>query len=132
MKNKTTKKRLSSLLCLIVLISYGFGPRVTWPAFSIFLAGALLLLFFSAERIEDERVEHLKLKAIQGGLGLSFGVALVLMWLGGRPAVGVRALPVNLPSAFDLIIVTILIALGLFYYWRWQDGRAVARKHDDK
>jgi hypothetical protein len=25
-------------------------------------------------------------------------------------------------SAFEVLILILLIALGLFHYWRWQDG----------
>lgn len=122
MKNRTLQKRLSALLCLILIVLSCFVSWKVWPALSIGFAGALLLLYFTPERIEDERVEHLKLKAVQGGFGCSFSVALLLTWLGRRPGGGV-SVPVYLPSAFDLIIVAMLIALGLFYYWRWQDAR---------
>lgn len=116
------KKKLSAVLCLVLMVTWVLTPRMVWPAISIGLAGALLLLFFTPERVEDERVEHLKLKAVQSGFGFSFSVALLLTWLGRRPGGGIDV-PVYLPSAFDLIIVAMLIALVLFHFWRWKDGR---------
>jgi hypothetical protein len=81
----------------------------------------LMYLFFSKERIEDERVQMLKLRALC--------VAFFNAWaITGIVRFGVylqdRSVPPQTMSAYDVLFVTLIIALGLFHYWRWQDGRA--------
>lgn len=121
MKNRQSKKLLSACLSVAMFAGYFYVPHASWSAVSIGLAAALMLVFFSKESIEDERVENLKMKAIQGAFGLAFGVMLFLQWK-LRRSNGVSG-TLQLPSAFDMIIVTMLIALSLFYYWRWRDAR---------
>ena len=99
-----------------------FVPNATWSGASAMVAVCLLTAFLSRERIEDERVEHLKLKAIRVALVFSALVVFLQAW-----AVKVlsrdRAALYYL-SAFDLLILAMVVALSLFHYWRWQDGRA--------
>lgn len=98
-----------------------FNSDFRWSGASVTIATCLMVAFFSREKEQDERVEQLKLKALRLALPVSafamFGHALVLkLTSGGRT--GLRYL-----SAFDLLIFAMVIALGLFHYWRWQDGR---------
>ena len=99
-----------------------YEPDFRWSGASVMIATCLMVAFFSREKEHDERVEQLKLKAIRLSLACAaiavFGHALVLKLLNpGR--MGLRYL-----SAFDLLIIAMLLALGLFHWWRWQDGRA--------
>lgn len=95
-----------------------------WATVSSMVTGALFMLLFVPERVEDERVKQLKLKAITwgyvGGLLLVVGweniVRTILRW-DGIPGF----------SAFDVLIILTALALGLFRYWRWQDGRAATQ-----
>lgn len=98
--------------------SYFFMSAPDWFGCSVSVAACLLAIFFTPEKMEDERVEHLKLKAIRAAFVASFFLVLLQAWSIGRgPRTG------HFLSAFDLIIIAMLIALGLFHYWRWQDGR---------
>lgn len=99
-----------------------YNADFRWSGASVLIATCLMVAFFSREKEQDERVEQLKLKAVRLALPLSafavFGHALLLkLTSGGRT--GLRYL-----SAFDLLIIAMVIALGLYHYWRWQDGRA--------
>lgn len=90
------------------------GPDV------IYVMG-LIYLFFSKETIEDERVQLLKLKSI--------GIAFFNAWaITGVVRFGVyqqdRSTPPQTMSAYDVMFVALVIALALFHFWRWQDGRA--------
>ena len=95
------------------------------------IVGALLMIFCAKEAVNDERVEHLKLKAAK--TGLLFGTLAVMlvqvasmMSQSGQPQSMRRILviaDVQL-SAFDVLIVIMVITLGCYYYGRWQDGRA--------
>jgi len=99
-----------------------FVPNATWSGASVMIAGCLLGAFLRREKIEDERVEHLKLKAIRSGLTLAAIVVFLQAW-----AVKVLSrdrAAVHYLSAFDLLIIAMVVALSLFHYWRWQDGRA--------
>ena len=83
----------------------------------------LAMLLFSRERVHDERVEHLKLKAISYGLVASLLTASLCN-------TGSKMLKISYPrltlSAFEVLILILVIALSLFHYWRWQDGREKA------
>ena len=95
--------------------------REPWPAASASIALALALIFFTREPNHDERVEQLKLKAISVGFGVGLIVMTIFSLLGKIP-LGITHLPAL--SGIDSMILVLLIALGLFYYWRWRDGRA--------
>ena len=102
-----------------------FSDDFRWSGAAVLIATCLMVAFFSREKAQDERVEQLKLKALRLALPVSafavFGHAVLLkLTSGNRP--GLRYL-----SAFDLLIIAMVIALALFHYWRWQDGRAVER-----
>lgn len=81
----------------------------------------LLYLFFSKEKIEDERVQLLKLKAICiaffNGWAVTGAVRFVVYLQD-------RSTPPRTMSAYDVMFVTLIIALACFHFWRWQDGRA--------
>ncbi len=80
----------------------------------------LLLLFFSRETVEDERVQELKLKALT--VGFFTGWAIV-----GAVRFGTylrdRQIAPRTMSAYDAMLVMLAIAHGLFIWWRWRDGR---------
>ena len=104
-------------------------PGASWIRTSAAIAGGLMMIFFSKEAIDDERVRDLKLKAVHTAFSISFTLTLIVNWFLNREfdprrdfdgATGVwRSI-----SAFDLIILTMLAALGLFHYWRVQDAAA--------
>ena len=80
----------------------------------------MIALFFSKEPVEDERVRLLKLKAICVAFFHAWaltGIVRFAVYLQDR-SVTPRTM-----SAYDSMFVTLVIALGLFHYWRWQDGR---------
>jgi hypothetical protein len=115
----TTLKWLALLQIALALVESGLGLRGHNPeGGSDMLAAALALFFFARETVNDERVDSLKLKAIR--IGLVSGLCVLLIWN------GVMAREYALPriSAFDAVSVIMLAAIGLFTYWRWQDGQA--------
>lgn len=93
---------------------------LSWSVASMILATGLFQLLVMPEKINDERVKQLKLQAIFWGYGIGYAL-VALHKFAGQP-------PLNLVSprgltAFDGFIISTTIALGLFHYWRWQDGR---------
>jgi carbon starvation protein CstA len=116
---------LSLRACIVILLVFAVFAYVasrdfsanSWHGFSTVLAFCLTGLFFLPERIDDERVRSLKLKAVSFAFGSGF---LLLAW--------VERFAVNLfkhtLTVYDFIAFVTGIALGLFHYWRWQDGRA--------
>jgi len=108
--------------------------RGSWPSVSMSIANALLMIFCTREAVNDERVEHLKLRAAK--TGLLFGTLVVMlvqvastMSRSGqhRPERGSLS-AANVPlSAFDALILIMSITLACYYYWRWQDGRAAEK-----
>jgi L-asparagine transporter-like permease len=98
-----------------------YSDDFRWSGASVLIATCLMVAFFSREREQDERVEQLKLKAIRlalpGAACAVFGHAVLVRMLINDGTAR------RLLSAFDLLIIAMLIALGLYHYWRWQDGR---------
>ena len=81
---------------------------------------ALVLLFFSRETEQDERVQDLKLKAVMVGCFTGWattGIVRFVDYLRVRPAI-----PTTM-SAYDLLFIILLISIGCFHFWRWRDGR---------
>lgn len=125
------------LLKVIALLQLGLAivrlviEQASWPSVSMSIVGALLMIFCAREKVNDERVEHLKLKAAK--VGLLVGTLLVMLtqlgatmakWGPAQPS-GPGLPPMRMPlSAFDALSLVMLITLGCYYYWRWQDGRA--------
>ncbi len=120
--NSHALKPLYLTLAAMTAAGTFFVPNATWPGASVLVATSLAVAFLSKEKIEDERVEHLKLQAIR----LAFAVSMILAFLQAWLMATLRGGQMThyFLSAFDMIILTMLIALSLYYYWRWQDGRA--------
>ena len=129
--SSATAKRLGLLLVLVGAPALHYAvPGASWIRTSAALAAGGMLVFFTREPIHDERVQDLKLKALSAAFSVSFTLTLILNWFLNREfdprrdfdgATGVwRSI-----SAFDLIIVTMGVALALFHYWRHQDARDV-------
>ena len=126
----STVKRLGVLIVLAgAPLLHAIVPGAFWHRTAAAIAAGLMMIFFSREAIEDERVRELKLKAVSAAFSVSFSLTLIINWLLNRDfdvtrdfdgATGVwRSI-----SAFDLIIVTVGLALALFHYWRFQDSQA--------
>lgn len=115
---------LSLRTCVVVILVFAVFAYLasrdfsanSWRGFSTVLAFCLAGLFFLPEKIDDERVRSLKLKAISFAFGGGF---LLLVWV-ERFAVNYFK---HTLCAYDFIVFVMGIALGLFNYWRWQDGR---------
>jgi len=84
------------------------------------IAAALFMLWLVPERVDDERVKQLKLKAITWGYIGGF-LLVVFCENIGRTMLRLKNIPAF--SAFDVLIILTALAFGLFRYWRWQDGR---------
>jgi hypothetical protein len=124
----STVKRLGVLIALVgaPVLHYAV-PGAFWIRTSAAIAAGLMMIFFSRESIDDERVQDLKLKAVNAAFSVSFTLTLILNWLLNRDfdirrdfsgATGAyRSI-----SAFDLIILTMIVALALFHYWRLRDS----------
>lgn len=94
----------------------------------LFVAASLglMMIFFSRERIDDERVQQLKMKALF--TAMSVGIALGMMGKHYFNVIRQGTLNTMAPelTAWEFLSGTLLIALALFHYWRWQDGREKA------
>jgi hypothetical protein len=80
----------------------------------------LLLLFFTAESIDDERIQLLKLKAIYVAFFTGWAVVGTIRFVsylntdGGFP---------RSPSAYDAMFIILVFAFALFHFWRFRDGQ---------
>jgi hypothetical protein len=126
----STIKRLGLLLVVVVApLLHVAVPGAFWGRTSAAIAAGLMMIFFSREVIHDERVQDLKLKAINSAFSVSFTLTLIVNWFLNRDFdvtrdfSGARGTWRSI-SAFDLIILTISTALVLFHVWRLQDSEA--------
>jgi hypothetical protein len=126
--SSTMTKRLGLLLVVAgaPLLHYAV-PGATWIRTSAAIAAGLMLIFFTREAIHDERVQDLKLKAISTAFSISFTLTLIVNWLLNRDFDVTRDFDgttgvLRSISAFDLIILIMAVALGLFHFWRHQDA----------
>jgi hypothetical protein len=106
-------------------------PGAFWGRTSAAIAAGLMMIFFTREMIQDERVQDLKLKAINAAFSVSFTITLIVKGFLNRDFEITRdfngaAGNWRSISAFDLIILTISTALVLFHVWRLQDSEASA------
>lgn len=126
--SSSTTKRLGVLIVVAGAPLLHFAvPGAFWLRTSAAIAAGLMLMFFSRETVHDERVQDLKLKALSAAFSVSFTLTLIVNWLLNRDfdirrdfdgtAGAWRSI-----SAFDLIIVTMAVALALFHYWRFRDA----------
>jgi hypothetical protein len=128
--SSATVKRLGGLLVLVGAPALHYVvPGAFWMRTSAALAAGLMLIFFSKEPVDDERVQDLKLKAISAAFSVSFTLALIVNWLLNRDFDVTRDFDGTTAawrsiSAFDQIILTTGVALALFHYWRRRDAAA--------
>lgn len=127
MTSSTTKRVGVFLVVVLAPVLHFVVPGAFWLRTSAALAGGLMLIFFAREPIHDERVQDLKLKAVSAAFSVGFALTLVVNWFLNRDFDVTRDLDATTGvwrsiSAFDLIIVTMAIALALFRYWRFRDG----------
>ena len=132
----STTKRLG-LLCVLVLapVVQFAVPGAFWGRTAAVVAAGLMMIFFSREPTNDERVQDLKLKAINAAFSVSFSLTLIVNWLLNRDfAINSdfegRAGTWRSISAFELIILTMVVALALFHYWRFQDSESAGDADD--
>ena len=116
-------KSLAGIMILLSIAGFFFN-RLDWPSASGTITVWLALLFLTRETVNDERVEHLKLKAIS--LGFGAGLMVTIFYQLFVP-IFKRLMPVpqHRLSAYDALIIILVTSLALFHYWRWQDARPV-------
>ena len=129
MSSLMTKRVGLALVLLAAPLLHYAVPGASWIRTSAAIAGGLMLVFFSKEAIDDERVRDLKLKALSAAFTTSFSLTLIVNWLLNRDFDPRRDLDgatgvLRSISAFDVIALTMVAALALFHYWRVQDGDA--------
>lgn len=108
------------------------GPALLWTdrgLGSMFIALGLVNVFFNPLRPDDERARALRIKAIAVGFYASFGalflVTVLLRSLSNEAVIRALRHEGHLPSVgyWDAVILTLLFAQGLFWFWRYRDGK---------
>ena len=117
-------KGVALLQLLLALIMFGLGPllpdRSNWSIASVLIVSALVMIFCTRDSTNNERVNQLKLKAAKVGLLAGTLVTTIVYFL-------TTWFRVPMPlSAFDVLIVIMVITLGCYALWRWRDLHPVA------
>jgi hypothetical protein len=110
---------LVALLLVVPLAIFAADHKLTIMAASL----GLMMIFFSRERIDDERVQQLKMKAMFTAMSVGIAVGSVgkhYLFVIGRGTLNSMAPEL---TAWEFLSSTLLVALALFHYWRWQDAR---------
>lgn len=121
-----TKQKLIGLLLIIVGIPFGITALDRTLPSSYFVAAGMLMIFFSPERINDERVQQLKMKALFTAMGAGLGLTFFAYSLMVSLFRGLGPSPQTLHhavSAWDFLAGILVFSLGLFHYWRWRDAQ---------
>jgi hypothetical protein len=134
--SSATTKRLGAAIVPVLAPLLHVAPGSTWIRTTAAIAGGLMMIFFSKERIHDERVQDLKLKALSAAFSVSFALTLIVNWFLNRDVDPRRDFDgttgvLRSISAFELIALTMVVALGLFHYWRFQDATASSPEAGD-
>ena len=110
---------LVALLLVVPLAIFSADHNLLFVAAS----SGLMMIFFSRERIDDERVQQLKMKALFASM--SVGIAVGMMGKHYLNVIRRGTLNTMAPelTAWEFLSGTLLVALALFHYWRWQDAR---------
>jgi apolipoprotein N-acyltransferase len=107
-------KIATAVLLGFILLTFAITDA-SWRGAAFMSSMCLAMLFFLPGRADDERVASLKLRALSmgfmGGLALTFWSESQSHWF---------AMPV---TSYDFMCFALAIALGLFHFWCWQDGR---------
>jgi hypothetical protein len=124
----STTKRLGVVLVLgVAPLLHFVVPGAFWHRTATAVAGGLMMLFFSKEAVDDERIQDLKLRAVSTAFSVSFTLTLIVNWLLNRNWDITRdfdgaTMVWQSISGFDVIILVMAVALALFHHWRLQDG----------
>jgi hypothetical protein len=129
MSSATTKRLGAAIVVVLAPALHVAIPGPSWIRTSAAVAAGLMMIFFSRERIHDERVQDLKFKALNAAFPVSFTLTLIVNWFLNRDFDARRDFDgvtgtLRSISAFDLIVLTMVVALALFHYWRFQDAAA--------
>lgn len=117
-----TAQKIAGIVILLLGVPLGFiAPDRMLLAVTASLG--LMMIFFAKERIDDERVQQLKLKAMFTAMCSGFVVALVAHHYIHVFIQGDLTVMPPVMTAWEFLAGILLIALGLFHYWRWQDGK---------
>jgi len=80
-------------------------------------------VFFAKEKIEDERIHHLKFRALAWGLPLGLAITHLINYLflsAGEPDAGKYLRSI---SAYVSIAIILTIATSAFYYLKFKENR---------
>jgi hypothetical protein len=117
---KLPPAKVAAIINLVMAaISYSID-RIPSSASTAYLTGGLAIFLLSREAVNDERVDHLKLKAIS--YGFSVGL-LITLWTNVLSKMLKSFVAMPTLSAFDALNLILVVALVMFHFWRWQDGR---------
>jgi hypothetical protein len=120
-----TPQKICGLLLIVLGIPFGITALDGVLPMSYFVAVGLMMIFFGKERIDDERVQQLKMKALYTAMSMGLALTLlayVLVRSYYQKLIPARSLH-NVISAWDFLAGVLALSLGLFYFYRWQDAR---------
>jgi hypothetical protein len=115
-------QKIGGLVALLFVVPLGVFSADHNLLFVAASAG-LMMIFFSRERIDDERVQQLKMKALFPAMIAGMGVGMMSKHYFNVIRQGTLNTMAPELTAWEFLSGTLLIALALFHYWRWRDGR---------
>ena len=115
------KMALAAVITLAAAAHLLIGGYADWSAGpdTIYVM-ALMFLFFSRERTDDERVQELKLRALFVAFAVGWATSGVLRFASYLQAPDVVPRTIG---AYDVMFIVLVVANGLYRIWHYQDGR---------
>lgn len=83
----------------------------------------LCFIFFSKEKIDDERIHHLKFRSLAWGLPLGLFITHLINYFFLSPEEPDSGKYVQSISAYSSIAMVLMIATGAYYYLKFKENR---------
>lgn len=121
-----TIRKIYGLTLIVLGIPFGITALDGLLPVSYWIAAGLCLIFFGPERINDERVQQLKMRALFTAMSLGLGLTFFASVLWSAFSRGPEPAPNRLHdaiSAWDFLAGVLVVSLAVFHFQRWKDGR---------
>jgi multisubunit Na+/H+ antiporter MnhB subunit len=82
------------------------------------VAMGLIMIFFSREKVYDERIAYLKFRSLAAAVPLGALVAMLINYVQNYEGYSIETDSWYSISAFEYLSITLIIAIGWFQYLR--------------
>jgi hypothetical protein len=81
----------------------------------------LVFIFFSKEKVDDERIHHLKFRALTWALPVGLFITHLINYFFFSQQEPDSGKYIQSISAYPSLVIVLILALGVFYYLKYRD-----------